>query len=309
MLPDRPEDPPAAPRRRGLERKIVIAVVAASVVIGVVAASLLGMGSGSSRKGRPQAAAPRSAPGVLTPTVYVGPVTFEEPTPQAEPTPPAPTPRPAARREAAPAKRGGREVAARPAAREPASAPRAPAREAPPATAGVPPPAPVPEPGAAEAQAPVPPPLAPPPPPVAEPEPQSAPAAPAAAAPISAPAPPAAEAAPQAAADEEPVFARDGYRRPVTQTPRCIEQNIRIAPDLADKLPASVTMRFAVARDGTADLVQVLPGPEAARGERIHPRIADALRSAVRGCRFVPGADDLGKRVRLWVVMQVRFAP
>ncbi len=95
----------------------------------------------------------------------------------------------------------------------------------------------------------------------------------------------------------------------MTQTPRCIEQNIRIASDLADRLPASVTMRFAVARDGTADLVQVLPGPDAARGERINPRLADALRSAVRGCRFVPGADDLGKPVRLWVVMQVRFAP
>jgi hypothetical protein len=95
----------------------------------------------------------------------------------------------------------------------------------------------------------------------------------------------------------------------VPQTPHCIERSIRIAPEVAEQLPTSVTMRFAVARDGTADLVQVLPGPDMSRGERVDPRVVEALRGAVRGCRFVPGADETGRHLRLWVVMQVRFAP
>ena len=37
--------------------------------------------------------------------------------------------------------------------------------------------------------------------------------------------------------------------------------------------------------------------------------LAEALRTAVRSCRFVPGADENGRHIRLWVVMQVRFAP
>jgi hypothetical protein len=95
----------------------------------------------------------------------------------------------------------------------------------------------------------------------------------------------------------------------VPQTPHCIERSIRITPALAERLPTSVTMRFAVARDGKADLVQVLPGPDMAQGDRVDPGVGEALRSAVQGCRFVPGADEAGRPVRLWVVMNVRFAP
>jgi hypothetical protein len=301
MVPYRRPEPPRA--ATGRDRKVVIGVIAASAVVGVVAASVFSLGSGAP-KGRSPAAS-RSAPGVLNPTVYVGPVGFEEATPQVEPTPAAPA-RSGARREAAPARKAGREPAPRSASREPAAAPRAPAREAAPAPAAAP--APVPAPAAAPDPGPVeeaaaPPPLSPPPAPEPAPPPAAAPAAPA----VARPAPPAAAAA--AAGDEEPVFAREGFRRPAPQTPRCIERNIRLTPDVAERLPSSVTMRFAVARDGTADLVQVLPGPDMRATERVDSQVAEMLRTAVRGCRFVPGADDAGRPLRLWVVMQVRFAP
>jgi hypothetical protein len=293
-----PEPPPAAGRR---DRRMVVAVVAASAVVGVVAASVFSLGSGDAPKDQAQAVS-RSSPGVLTPTVYVGPVGFEESTPQLEPSPAAPSTRPVASREPAATRRTGRETAPRSAAREAASAPRAPGREAlaAPPPAPVPTPAPTPDQGPAEAQAAAPPPPTPPP---AEPAPAAA-AVPAAGLP--APPPPAPE---PAAGNEEPVFAREGFRRPVPQTPRCIERSIRLTPNLADRLPSSVTMRFAVARDGTADLVQVLPGPDMRPTERVDSGVADVLRAAVRGCRFVPGADDAGRTLRLWVVMQVRFAP
>jgi hypothetical protein len=295
---------PAADRRR----MAVIAVVAVSAVVGIVGASVIDLGSGSARKKEEaQALAAKAAPGLLNPVVYVGPVSFEEAVPQLQPSPPpAPTPpRTPARREIPP-RRPSREAAGaqRAAAREvAAAAPVAAPPGPPPSSAPAPAPEPAPPPALAQAQAPAVP-LPPPPEAVSPPAPAAAPAIAAQAAP-----PPASSRPGSAPADDEPTFAREGYRRPVQQTPHCIERSVRIGSDLAERLPSSVTMRFAVARDGSADLVQVLPGPDMTPGERVDPRVGDALRAAVRSCRFVPGADEAGRQVRLWVVMQVRFAP
>jgi hypothetical protein len=101
--------------------------------------------------------------------------------------------------------------------------------------------------------------------------------------------------------EEAPAFARTGFRRPAPETPGCVEGGIRIPRELGDRLPRTATLRFAVGRDGGADLVQVL-------GEGVDPRLGEALRSAVLRCRFVPGADETGRPTRLWVVMPLRFA-
>jgi len=113
---------------------------------------------------------------------------------------------------------------------------------------------------------------------------------------------------PPASASDEPVFAGAGFRRPVPVAPGCIESSVRIPQSLADRLPPSVMLRFAVGRDGSADLVQVLPGPDRSPNERIEPQLVQALSQAVRGCRFTPGADEAGRLARLWVMMRVRFA-
>ncbi|MBI5069974.1 MAG: energy transducer TonB, partial [Deltaproteobacteria bacterium] len=137
------------------------------------------------------------------------------------------------------------------------------------------------------------------PPPAPSPVSAAAPAAPAVAAPAPAPAP----------ASNEPLFAGPGFRRPTPEEPGCIERSIRIPQYLADRLPPAVLLRFAVGRDGTSDLVQVLPGAESGPGSRpVDPRLSESLIQAVRGCRFTPGADDAGRPARLWVTMRVRFA-
>jgi len=258
-------------------------------------------------------AAPAKTPGLLTPQIYVGPVTFESPVPRMEadaasparPARPAAVPARPARREVATARKAagsraagrGAETASAPA---PAASTDAAARTAPDQPIE-PEPEPEPEPQAAEPA----------------PAPTSAPQTAAAPAPAAAPPPAQALATPvplppppvAASASDEPVFAGAGYRRPAPVTPGCIERGVRIPQSLADRLPPSVMLRFAVGRDGSADLVQVLPGGDPGTGVRpIDAQLAQALTQAVRACRFTPGADEAGRLARLWVMMRVRFA-
>ncbi len=298
--------PEPAPTSR---RRLLVGLVA---VIPAVVVILLfgGLWSGSERgatSAAPAGKAPAKVPGLLTPQIYVGPLTFESPTPQLEPSAAAPVrpSRPAAaprppppRREVAPARKPA--AVARTTTGRTAEPPLAPAGAAPAAA---------PDPGPRTASAsPVEPPAPEPEPAAAEPEP-----APASPAPVQTP-PPAVAAAPvplpppPAAASDEPVFAGPGFRRPSPVAPGCIERNVRIPQSSADRLPPSVMLRFAVGRDGSADLVQVLPGPDRSPNERIEPQVAQALTQAVRGCRFTPGADESGRLARLWVMMRVRFA-
>jgi DNA-directed RNA polymerase subunit RPC12/RpoP len=104
------------------------------------------------------------------------------------------------------------------------------------------------------------------------------------------------------ARDDEPVMPGAGYRRPAPTTPQCVEKNLHF-PSGGDG--RSVTIRFAVGRTGVADLVNVEPGPGWPASRRVEPGIVEAVNTAVRGCRFTPGADEQGRPARLWVVMQV----
>jgi hypothetical protein len=113
---------------------------------------------------------------------------------------------------------------------------------------------------------------------------------------------------PSAGGVEEPVAARPGYRVPVPVTPGCVEQGIRLPASWSRQPPRSVIMRFAVDRRGSADLIQLQPGPDRRAGEGVEPDVAQALRAAVRACRFSVGADERGQAVRMWTVMKVKFA-
>jgi len=248
-----------------LQQPAVRLGLAAAIPAVVVAVVVSLLSPGGDRKAPQAAADPASGrtPGLLTPVVYVGPVELEAATP-------AETPKaaPPARGVARPADRAApqRVAAAEPAAPAPADA--APAA-APPTSA-----------------------------------PESAPPAAPEQAPLAPPAPAAATAGGAASAEgaeDAPAYARDGFRRPEPVTPGCVQNSIRIPRDLATHLPPSLTLRFAVGRDGRADLVQVL-------GAIPDPRVTEALRSAVTGCRFTPGSDEGGRPTRLWVVMPLRFA-
>lgn len=107
---------------------------------------------------------------------------------------------------------------------------------------------------------------------------------------------------------EEPVAARAGYHLPAPVTPGCVEQGIRLPASWSRRRPRSVILRFAVDRRGGADLIQMQPGPDRRAGEGVEPDVAQALRAAVRGCRFSVGTDERGQAVRMWTVMKVKFA-
>ncbi|WP_232287265.1 TonB family protein [Anaeromyxobacter dehalogenans] len=100
--------------------------------------------------------------------------------------------------------------------------------------------------------------------------------------------------------EDAPRYAAAGFRKPNLQVPRCVQDAIRLPRDARERVSGPVTVRFAVAKDGTVGLFQVM-------GDLPDRRVADAIWTAVRGCRFAPGADAAGKPTRLWVVMPIRF--
>ncbi len=117
-----------------------------------------------------------------------------------------------------------------------------------------------------------------------------------------APAAPAPPAAPGREVEEIPSYAGAGFRSPAPARPRCLQESIRIPHALQGRLSGSITVKFAVGRDGSVGLFEIL-------GEQPDPRVAEALESAVRSCEFRPGADAQGRATRLWVVMPLRFVP
>ncbi|HET6921982.1 MAG TPA: energy transducer TonB [Anaeromyxobacteraceae bacterium] len=128
--------------------------------------------------------------------------------------------------------------------------------------------------------------------PAAVPDPVEAPA-------VSPPAVASARPAPEPA-EEAPQFAQQGFRSPAQEVPNCVQSSVRLPRDLAALASGPVTVRFAVDKDGSVGLFRV-------EGQVLDRRIADALWSAVRDCRFLPGADDQGRPTRLWVVLPIRF--
>ncbi|HEY7725444.1 MAG TPA: hypothetical protein VH880_08925 [Anaeromyxobacteraceae bacterium] len=256
------------------------AILAGAVVVPAAVGAALAFALAGPGK-RAEAPAASSAPGLLAPVVYVGPITVESRSPEPDVQAPAAGPRQAAR--PAPPPPQPRRTAAResrPSRAAPERSERAERADRSERVREVPPP-----PAPASVPAAVPP-----------PQPQVQVAAPAPVPVAAAPPPPA-----EPVVEEAPAFAGTGFRRPAPETPGCVEGGIRIPRELGDRLPKTATLRFAVGRDGGADLVQVL-------GEGVDPRLGDVLRAAVLRCRFVPGTDATGRPTRLWVVMPLRFS-
>ncbi len=128
-----------------------------------------------------------------------------------------------------------------------------------------------------------------------EPAPAPPPAATVATAAIPLPPPPetpAPRAAPAAAASP---------RAPVLQTRSCVEDALRVPSALEGRLPPEVILHVQVGEDGRpADVT--FPGA-------VDPRLRAALLSAVRTCRFTPGADASGRPAAARTTMRLRFEP
>lgn len=169
---------------------------------------------------------------------------------------------------------------------------RAGAATPPPPRAPAPRSAPAPEADASAAAAPPPPaeaevaPPQPPPVPVQEP---SAPAPSPAAADIPLPPPP-------VVAAPRPAAAR--ARAPVLQTRTCVEDALRLPRGLDGRLPPELVVRVQVGADGRPGEVSV-PGADS--------RLAAAVASAVRTCRFTPGAAGDGRPAAAPTTMRIRF--
>jgi outer membrane biosynthesis protein TonB len=80
-----------------------------------------------------------------------------------------------------------------------------------------------------------------------------------------------------------------------------VGSSIRLPADLAGYAAGQVVVKFAVARDGTVGLAQLMtPVPD--------QRIFEAIRRALASCRWRPGSDAQGQPVTLWVILPLRFA-
>jgi protein TonB len=100
--------------------------------------------------------------------------------------------------------------------------------------------------------------------------------------------------------EEAPQYAGSGYRKPSEVEPGCVRSAIRIPPQLTGFISGPITVKFAVGRDGSAGLVEVMT--------RVSDRrIAEIIRAGIQTCRWQPGTDTQGRPVRLWVIMPIRF--
>ena len=94
-----------------------------------------------------------------------------------------------------------------------------------------------------------------------------------------------------------PTFARQGYTKPMMATAACVQSSVRLKSAPPEGV---VNFMFAVRADGRPDLFEVMtPGVSAG--------LADAVWSAVRECKWIPGSDPEGRPVDLWVVLPLRF--
>jgi protein TonB len=107
-------------------------------------------------------------------------------------------------------------------------------------------------------------------------------------------------AAAQPQIEDAPAFATTGYVKPRQETPNCVQQSVRVPPQLQGFISGPITVKFAVRKDGSPSQFQVMSTlPD--------KRIGDLIWSAVQSCRWVPGTDPQGHPTSIWVILPLRF--
>jgi protein TonB len=98
---------------------------------------------------------------------------------------------------------------------------------------------------------------------------------------------------------DDPTYAGAGFTRPQQAEKNCVQTTLRIPRGLEGSA-SSVTVKFAIAKDGTPSLFQVQP-PEP------NARLTSAIWQAVQACRWIAGTNPKGEPTKIWVVMPFRF--
>jgi periplasmic protein TonB len=101
------------------------------------------------------------------------------------------------------------------------------------------------------------------------------------------------------AIEDAPSYGGAGYKKPQEAQRGCVTSSLRFPKDLAGYV-SSVTVKFAIGRDGQPSLFQVMGGGT-------DPRIAAAIWQAIQSCQWQPGADPQGRPTKIWMIMPVRF--
>jgi hypothetical protein len=92
-----------------------------------------------------------------------------------------------------------------------------------------------------------------------------------------------------------------GFLDPAPEDRQCVPRALRaLRREQPGRFPEEITVRFPVAASGAVGSIDVSGGFADAGA-------ADAIREAVRGCPFRPGADGSGRPTAAAVVMRIRF--
>jgi periplasmic protein TonB len=103
--------------------------------------------------------------------------------------------------------------------------------------------------------------------------------------------------------EDAPVMPAAGFKKAAVAEAGCVQSHLRLPDDIMDRLNGkSVTVKFAIGRDGTPSRFQVLSPPG------LPDRAQSAIWSSIQRCKWVPGADAQGKIISQWVFFPLRFA-
>jgi protein TonB len=99
--------------------------------------------------------------------------------------------------------------------------------------------------------------------------------------------------------EDAPAYATSGFVRPAERQRGCVGRSVRIPRELQGII-TSVTVKFAVGRDGKPSLFETL-------SDVPDKRIADAIWQAIQACEFTAGLDPRGQPQKIWMILPLRF--
>jgi protein TonB len=102
------------------------------------------------------------------------------------------------------------------------------------------------------------------------------------------------------AVDEAPRHMTTGFQKPREARPGCVRSSMRVPPQLQGFVSGTISVKFAVFKDGSAGQVQVVTPTD--------PQIAEIVRRGIESCEWIPGTDERGRPTAIWVIMPLRFA-
>jgi len=106
---------------------------------------------------------------------------------------------------------------------------------------------------------------------------------------------------PPIAVEDAPVYATGNYQKPKMVEQGCVQRTVRMPNDVFDRVAEkTITVKFVVGREGTPSRFQVMtPG--------MPDRAGTAIWEAIQACTWIPGADEGGVPLSIWVIMPFRF--